>query len=59
MLLTGIATLAIVFFIICLVAVLQAWSKGTTTEHLFNLFFISVFGFGALWGVRTLFGLSR
>ena len=39
-----------------MVAVLQAWSKGTTTEHLLNLSFVVLFGCGALWGARTLLG---
>jgi hypothetical protein len=41
------------------IAVLQAWSKGTTPQHLMNLFFILAFGVGALWGVRTLFWLRH
>jgi hypothetical protein len=37
--------------------VLQGWSKASTTEHWLNLFFVVVFGCGALWGSRRLFGL--
>jgi len=36
--------------------VLQAWSKGTLNQHLIQLSFVLAFGFGALWGVRTLLG---
>jgi hypothetical protein len=40
------------------VAVLQGWSKGSTTDHFISCTFIAVFGVAAAWGVRTLFGLG-
>jgi hypothetical protein len=42
-----------------MVAVLQGWSKSTSTDHVFGLAFIGVFGVAAAWGVRTLFGLGH
>jgi hypothetical protein len=35
--------------------VLQAWSKGSTTQHLVNLAFVLMFGVAAVWGFRTIF----
>jgi hypothetical protein len=41
------------------VAVLQGWSKGSTTDHFISFAFIAAFGFAGAWGVRTLFGLGH
>jgi hypothetical protein len=41
------------------VAVLQGWSKGTTTDHFVGAAFMAVLGVAAAWGVRTLFGMGH
>jgi len=39
-----------------MIAVLQGWSKASTTDHFIGLAFIAVFGVAAAWGVRMLLG---
>ena len=54
MLFKSLAVIAIVLFVISVIAVLQGWSQGKTSDHVIGLAFIAVFGIAAAWGVRTL-----
>lgn len=48
---------AIVLFIICVLVVLQDWSKNNLSGRFVGLIFIALFGAAAFWGIRTILGL--
>jgi hypothetical protein len=41
------------------VAVLQGWSKSTASGRVLGVAFIIAFGYAAMWGFHTVFGLSK
>jgi hypothetical protein len=52
-------TVAILLFLVWIVAVLQGWSKNSVSGRFIATGFVVALGFAALWGVRALLGFSR
>jgi len=54
MLIKVLSAIAVVLFLVWLVAVLQGWSKSTGSGRAVGLSFLVVFGIAAAWCFRTL-----
>ena len=54
MLIKSLAVAAVALFVVRVIAVLQGWSKSTSSDHVIGAAFIVVLGIAAAWGLRTL-----